>query len=337
MTTRFAGCLIAVALIGSPSFVQHSIAEDAPSEADIEQLVRELDANKFEDRQAASQELADAGEAALDAIEEAAMSDSREVRVRALEILTDHFNGSDEALKKSAKERLERLSKVDAPAVANRAKQIIDPPKPAAPQFAPGNRIILGNAQIQIRNGGGVQRIQMQNNNGVKEIKAEENGMKVKITDDPKNGIKMEVTEKKDGKETTKKYEAKNADDLKKQHPDAHKLYEKYSKGPANIQIQAIQGMQRIQIKPGQLPAMPALPVVPGQQILPQRLRVIRPNDAKQIDDAIKEATDNLQKLHGDLKELSKDSNDKEAIEAAIKSIEEAQSQIESIKEKVGG
>ncbi|MBC8873797.1 MAG: hypothetical protein H8E44_30525 [Planctomycetes bacterium] len=69
----------------------------------------------------------------------------------------------------------------------------------------------------------------------------------------------MEVTEKKDGKETTKKYAAKNADELKKDHAEAHKIYEKYSKGAGGrIQIQAFpaQPGRAIQIAPRAVPIM---------------------------------------------------------------------------------
>src|SRR2546426_468022 len=87
-------------------------------------------------------------------------------------------------------------------------------------------RQTAGQIQIQVQAGGvagpgGFKRMHMKNVNGVKEIEVDDNGKKVKIVDDPNNGIKVEVTEKnKEGKEETKKYEAKNADELKKNHPE---------------------------------------------------------------------------------------------------------------------
>jgi hypothetical protein len=61
----------------------------------------------------------------------------------------------------------------------------------------------------------------VKNVNGVKDIEAEEVGRKVKIHDDPDEGIEMSVTEKKDVKEVTKVYKAKNAEELKEKHPEA--------------------------------------------------------------------------------------------------------------------
>jgi exonuclease VII small subunit len=86
-------------------------------------------------------------------------------------------------------------------------------------------------------NGVQVRRVTMTNNNGVKQIEAEEGNRKVKIKDDPNNGIEMEVTETKDGKEATQKYQAKNAEELKKNHPEAHKIYEQYNNGPAQAPL----------------------------------------------------------------------------------------------------
>ena len=50
----------------------------------------------------------------------------------------------------------------------------------------------------------------------------------MKIVDDPAQGIKVEVTEKQNGKEVTKKYEAKNAEELKKKLPAGYEIYKKY-------------------------------------------------------------------------------------------------------------
>ena len=65
-------------------------------------------------------------------------------------------------------------------------------------------------------------------------------------------------------------FEAKNADELKKKHPEAHKLYQQYSQGAGgkiqfgNLQIPG-NGVPRIQIAPFKFPGIPANPQqVPG-------------------------------------------------------------------------
>jgi hypothetical protein len=72
------------------------------------------------------------------------------------------------------------------------------------------------------------QRIRTSNINGVKTVEVEQGDRKVKIEEDPNNGIKVEVTEKQNGKDVTEKFEAKTVDDLKKNHPKAYAEYEKY-------------------------------------------------------------------------------------------------------------
>ena len=87
---------------------------------------------------------------------------------------------------------------------------------------------------------------QIRVNNGVKEIEVRENGCQTKITDDPNQGIKIEVAETKDGKETKRTYAAKNVEDLKKNHPEGYQLYEKYAKqqpGGFPLQFQIAGGL----------------------------------------------------------------------------------------------
>ena len=98
--------------------------------------------------------------------------------------------------------------------------------------------------QIQVNAFGGNQTRRIKINNGVRQIEVTENDLQVKITEDAQGGIQMEVTRKKDGKENTEKYAAKSVDELKKTHPDAGQLYEKYQQQVgAAIQIQALPGM----------------------------------------------------------------------------------------------
>jgi len=220
---------------------------------DFKQLVKQLNAEKFSDRNAASDELRERGQAAFPALIEAAKSEVREVSTRAIEILKHHFKNGDAEAKDAAKVALEGLVAADHGATSRRAKQALKPDEeqnqvnpgiPGRIQIVPGARV-----QIQMQAGNN-RRVQVRVANGAKDIEAEEDGRKVKIHED-RGGIKIEITEKKDGKETTKKYEAKNAAELKKQHPDAHQIYEKYSKGGIQIRGAALPQFQ-IPVFPGQ-------------------------------------------------------------------------------------
>lgn len=218
---------------------------------DVADWIKELDADRFTDRQAASDKLIAAGARAIPALIEAAQTGSPETAARAVNVLAEHLKNADADTKAAAKTALENLAESKNAVAARRAKAALeDAEKPkviAVDAFGQGanpfgNRIQVRGGQIQIQvqanNGVQVRRVAVANNNGVKEINAEENGRKVKIKDDPQNGIEMEVTETKDGKSTTQKYKAKNAADLKQKHPDAHKLYAQYA-GQAQVQVQA--------------------------------------------------------------------------------------------------
>jgi hypothetical protein len=306
-----------------------ALADDpAPAdEAQIAKLIEQLDAPRFADRQDAQQKLGEAGKAALPAVEKASQSENREVSGRAIEILERHFKGDDEQLKAAAKECLERLARNESESVARRAKEIVSPPQPPMPPAVPNvPNLRIGGARIQIQvgnAGGNFRKVTVKNINGVKETEVEENGRKVKIVDDPANGIKLEVTETKDGKETTKKYEAKNAEELKTKHPEAHKLYEEFAQGPAGIRIQGIQ------IGPGGAIPIPA--AVPAARNI-RRAKILRPDE---LDEAKGKVQDALKDLDSSLETLRKEAEKNGELKGAVEKAEAAKKRLEELKEKL--
>jgi hypothetical protein len=201
-------------------------AEVKADAASINKLIQDLESRDFPTRESATNELTRLGKAAVPALQAAALGKNRESSGRAFGILRKLFQSQDAEVKAATKEALEQIVEKDVPAISRQAELLLNPPKP------PRQRGVRAQIQVQIQLGGGGRKVSIRTVNGVKQIDAEENGRKVHIEDDPRNGIKVKITEKNaDGKEETKEYEAKNADDLKKKHPDAHKVYEKYSKG----------------------------------------------------------------------------------------------------------
>jgi hypothetical protein len=246
-------------MLSSIGFIglQVRAADEPPTSAaaesiEISRWIEQLDADQFAQRSEANKRLEEAGKQACPQLADTAIGGSREARLRAIEILRKHIEDGDEDTQAAAKQALERIAQSDQPASAQRAKEILNP-KPAAPAGIPGFGIVPGQIQIQINAIGGRQARRVQINNGVKQIEVDDNGTKVKITDDPNKGIRVETTEKKEGKEQTKQYSAKNADELKKKHPEAYRLYEKYGKQQA-IQFRAIQ------LQPGAARPIPILP-----------------------------------------------------------------------------
>ena len=175
----------------------------------------------------------------------------------------------------------------------------------------------LANAQIQIRlnqgnlGGRNVRRISTRIANGVKEVNAEENGRKVKLVESQAGGIEIEVTETKDGKETTQKYQARDAAELKTKHPDGHKIYEQYG-GRGGLPVPVARPVPVIPNRSA--PAAPANPnrnqLIPNlDPFAPPTPAIPQPNpiedQIKRLDESIKSMDNAIERFRGRLPEES--------------------------------
>ena len=265
---KFQSVAVACLFLASTCVLPWCAADELPAAAQstpeqIRQWVKELDADSFAARQAATRKLIEAGKAAIDETAKAAEGESLEVTTRALEVLTKLYQSSDAATKDAAKTELEKLKSSKNAVAARQAGKALVPPAAARgtanlPQ-APGLPRAIPNVPRAVG-----ARITTKTSvvNGVKTVEIDENGKIVKILDDPNNGITVTITEKVDGKDKTSTHTAKNADELKNKHPDAHAYYDKYVTR-RNAALGAIQlragGNLPIQIP---LPGLP-VPVAP--------------------------------------------------------------------------
>lgn len=255
--------------------------------ATVEQLIEQLDAVDFAKREAACGDLAAKGKEAVPALEKAAVKGDLEVSSRALVVLGKLLKSADDKTSKTAEKSLERLADGDSPAAARKAKSILDKKNGVTtnnnnnsnnnpfqqngmmmPGGFGGGRIIINGGMLQIGGGGAVKTLSVSNNNGIRQVKATDGDKTVKIEDDPANGIKIQCTDKINGKEVTKKYEAKNADELKKKEPEGYKLYKEYGERQGNggaVQLQ-LGAAPFMPIQPNLFPAIPLQPgpVNPG-------------------------------------------------------------------------
>lgn len=313
---------VAVVLGAGALYAQENAAQSPPAETakpSVEQLIQDLDSNDFKVREQATRGLIEQGEAAVEPVARAAAGDSLEVTSRAVEVLHQVMEGENKVAAAAAKAALEKLAAGENRNAARRAKAILTPPEPVQPQANPFN------PQIQIRGiqiGGGA-RIQVQNNNGNRVVDVDADGRKVHIEESADGKIKMKVTEKVEGKDKTSEYEAKNAEELKKNEPKAYELYNKYGQGGgfgARLQING--GNIQIQALPAQL-----LPnAVP--QVFPRARAMVVPQQAvEKLEEAqkrIDEATERVKKLaetNADLKSLV------EELEKAQQELKEARGQ----------
>jgi hypothetical protein len=237
--------------VGSAESLAADEAAAVPAAAQIAEWIQQLKSDRFTERSEASKRLEAAGKQAFPALAEAATGENREVSLRAVEVLRKQLEQGDGATKEAARTTLQKIADSNHETAAQRAKEVLNPPPPEAPA-APGIQIVPGvpglqimpQIQIQVQAAGGGVTRQMRIQNGSKEVEATENGRKTKITENPNEGIKIEVTETKDGRETKRTYAAKTADELKRNHPEGYELYEKYAKQQAGLpqQVQIVAG-----------------------------------------------------------------------------------------------
>ena len=315
-------CLGAVA----PVTILAAEPVDENQRMEIGKVIEQLKSGRFNERETASRQLAEFGRAAIGPLTEAAMGKQREVTMRAIDILKKHLASTDAETRKAAKAALEQIAAGPQASAARQAQQVLNPPAEPEAEAPPAGRIQVFGGPIQIRVQAGLagnQRIRIKQVNGTKEIEAEENGRKVTIKEDKNNGIQMEVTEKKDGKETTKKYAAKNADELAKKHPDAHKLYKKYTTQPKfNLQLPNLQ--QAIPVIPGNNQLPPNFRLPPG--LIPQQTKRSLGKAQQELDKSIKELEEATKELKIETKDAEKLRRILDQLKASRKELDRAQS-----------
>lgn len=334
----FAPIAIAIcAIFVSSAPADENGADAAASPVQIAEWIAELDNDDFATREAAQLSLQKAGKPALDALGKAAMGDSQEAGVRAIEILKRHFRGEDDSLKQAAEAALKKISAADNTIAAGRANNALQP-EPEKPEVDPkqatpfGPRVIpfggRGGIRIEARaiaiGGRGAKRVSVKNVDGNKEIEVEEEKRSIKINETAEGKIKMEITAKDKGDmDGTEKYEAENAEALKKNHPEAYKVYEQYSKGGGGARIE----FRALPAAPGPGGAIPRIKVLPA---LPRALPAER---VKRLDEARKR----LEEAQKQMKKAIEEAGKAEGLipadvqfDAIIKQLEEVRGQIEA-------
>lgn len=316
----------------APGTNKKDVAKSQPSPAEIGQWIKDLDSDSFATRQTAAAMLYQTGKPAIAPVADAGLGKSLEVTMQSVNVLRRLMQSPEKETQEAATDALERLSKTETSAAAP-AKEALAPPPPVANRAGNLQPFGIGNIQgnIRIFGGGKIQaggmqvfRIQANGINQNRSVDVDENGKRTHITED-QNGIEVKVTEKLEGKDKTDAFKAKDADELKKKFPEAHKLYEKYVNGPGvgNIQIQA----QAIPIQIGVAPGFPP----PAQNAV--QPNTVQKQASQQIAEAqkrIAEATENLRKNAGAAPNADE-------LRRAFDQLDEARKELESARERLGG
>jgi hypothetical protein len=246
MQLRFAIFGALASMIATAATLAADLAE-APTDEAIQSWIKELNADRFEVRRRAEEELVKAGSApasgplVIERLMEAVGRGNLEVANRTVNILKELLASSEPATSEAAREALGRLAASENKAIAARAASVIQPePKPShqAGAMRPGplgggGIIIGGGGKLQINGGFGGQMVEFQvmGNQGQRTIHARDNDRTVDIKDDTLGGISMTVVETVGGKEVCKEYAARDANELKAKHPEAYAIYEKHTAG----------------------------------------------------------------------------------------------------------
>ena len=209
------------------------------TEAQIKAWLKDLGATSYKTRKKAAQALWAAGVPVLPHL--AASLDDQDPESATLKrgLMRKFLSAEEAEIRKAARAQLEAQAKQEGTAGESAQALLAKHEKTeAAKSDHPQQNIVLGDniiIELDGRAGNGIQvqpfgngvvgavQIQMnaRNINGAntRSVSVTENGRKIKIQEDGKG---ISVT---DGDKTV---QARNVEDLKKEHPDAHKLYEKY-------------------------------------------------------------------------------------------------------------
>lgn len=200
-----------------------------PSEASerIAALIEQLEHAAFSERQAASQSLAEAGAAALPQLEATAARGSREAAGRALAIVKQHFQNGEAPLKDEAREALSRLASSDNAAVSQRAHHVLNPPRTS---MLPAG-VVLGNAR-NAQAMPATRTLTTHEANGIRDVDARENGRRTRILTFSNGRIQFEFTEPINGRDVTRRIDAKDLGELRRKDPEAGQLYDLYQAAP---------------------------------------------------------------------------------------------------------
>ena len=278
------------------------IADEAPVETPLPQLIEELSAASFASRQAAAKKLLAAGVPGVQAVSKSAETDDLDLALTCVGILRDALQSTDKAVSQAARSALEKLAQSPQKSVAQRAKLALEP----APEINPGGAFIPGAPPFGIIAGGGMKiRVQIQQGNGTRHITVQENDKEIVIDEVTGTSLTITVTEPVEGKKQSQTYKAKDAAEMKLKHPEIHAVYEKYT--ARNARIPRGFGNQGVLI-----PGVPGFAPVPGQGI--QRRRLVNPLKAavfvEQVDEIQQEIAKLTDKLALKLKDPASKPND---------------------------
>ena len=239
------------------------IAPEADQQGEVAQHIKTLSTGDVLQRRAATSKLLEIGKQALEPLAKEASEGHKETMYHCFDVLTRLLATSDAETSAATKATLTMLTQSQNKSVSLRAKSAIQigeilgaraAARPAIP-FGPG---LAPNAQLNMAlNAANGEKLRITVTNNDRTIQVERADERIEIRDKAEKDIVVKRTRTVAGQPKTDEFKAADADELKKNHPDAFKLYEQYAQrngnvlqigvgnlpGPRPIQIQMAPGL----------------------------------------------------------------------------------------------
>lgn len=240
--------------------------ETALTEAQVEQLISDLDHADFKVREEATRKLAAAAALAIPAVEKAANGDNLEVATRSLQILKMLYEGKDVDAQAEAAIAIKRLCDSPNKSIARRASAILDGNRGAETAKGAGRLPPLRLNARALAPGGMARQVSVQNVNGQVQILVVEPDRRIEIRHNNQRQIVVKISPSNPdaaGKEA-RESKAQDLQELREKHPEAAQLFEEYAADNAMPDLGG-------NLFPGGFPpGFPQLPGLRGRRVNPR-------------------------------------------------------------------
>ncbi len=262
------------------------------TEAEVARHIKSLADGNLLQRRETTSKLLEMGKAAVAPLAKEAGEGRKETMYPCFDVLTRLLASNNAETSAAAKTELTKLMQSPNRPVGLRAKSALQLGEilggraarhPAFPAL-PGGPNVVPNVQLNVAlNGANGEKVQTSVINNERAIQVERGDERIEIRDKSGKDIVVRQTRTVDGKPKTDEFKAADSDELKKNHPEAFKLYEQYTPRNGNAQIGGgnLGGVIQIQVGPGPFGVANGARRVPAEfGPTPSAARTIRAEDA---------------------------------------------------------
>lgn len=263
------------------------------TQAEVARHIKTLAEGDLLQRLETTSKLLKMGQAAVAPLAKEAGEGRKETMYHCFDVLTRLLASNNAETSAATKVELTKLTQSPNRPVALRANSALQlgeilgarAARRPAPARIPAGPNVVPNVQLNVAlNGANAVKVQTTVINDERVVQVERGDERIEIRDKSGKDIVVRQTRTVDGKLKTDEFKAADSDELKKNHPEAFKLYEQYAPRNVNVQIRGgkLGGAIQIQVGPGQFGVANGarrMPAEPGST--PSGARLIRAEDAE--------------------------------------------------------